>query len=64
MAQENINIDLIIQTAESAKNLGDLKRSMSEVRKALNLLLSFQTNDFLFNVLHDIINEAVLKKKN
>lgn len=33
---EQINVDLIIQTADSAKNLGELKKSMVEVRQALD----------------------------
>lgn len=36
MAQEQVNIDLIIETAESARNLGELKKSMNEVRGALD----------------------------
>jgi len=36
MAQEQVNVDLIIETAESARNLGELKKSMNEVRGALD----------------------------
>lgn len=52
---EQVNIELILSTAESAKTLGDLKRSMGEVRKALD---SVEVGSKAFKNLNEALDDG------
>lgn len=55
MAQESVDIDLIINTAESAKNLGELRKSMAEVRKTLD---SVEVGSKAFTKLNEALDDG------
>lgn len=61
MATEQVNIDLIISTAESAKTLGEVKNSIRDINKAL---LDTKTGTAEFNKLQDALTGAREKVRN
>ncbi len=58
MATENINIQLLLDTNKSAKNLGELKKSLADLKKGLN---STEINSKSFFELADAIDESTEK---